>query len=275
MRGKLTYRQSQYLTCFKRPNATLTCKVQHTKHILRRRMCSSIHTSGEFGIALIKSMGRGEHARKARVAGCCPCCRGILEQQRWSSSDQPTTPIGLRTPRCFLSTVSLRVKRRSLARPRRAADCRSSRQLSYLLPRDSSPPLVMNSLRGCSLPKHACLEQSGGRSRVVHHKHGRGLCVIDAAVNGFAEPCSHRGCQVNWHHHKLPIDHPKGVAASPLNHHLPTDHPERGGPSLGSSCLAVELSWFKDARSASRVSQASRAPDHEGAMSTLLPAARV
>ena len=98
MRGKLTYRQSQYLTCFKRPNATLTCKVQHTNHFLRRRMCSSIHTSGEFGIALIKSKGRGEHARKARVAGCCPCCRGILEQQRWSSSDQPTAPIGLRTP---------------------------------------------------------------------------------------------------------------------------------------------------------------------------------
>jgi hypothetical protein len=83
------------------------------------------------------------------------------------------------------------------------------------------------------------------------------------------------GCQVNWHHHKLPIDHPEGVAASPLNHHLPTDHPERGGPSLGSSCLAVELSWFEGARSASRVSQASRAPDHEGAMSTLVPAARV
>ena len=58
MRGKLTYRQSQYLTCFKRPNATLTCKVQHTNHFLRRRMCSSIHTSGEFGIALIKSMAR-------------------------------------------------------------------------------------------------------------------------------------------------------------------------------------------------------------------------
>ena len=102
MRGKLTYRQSQYLTCFKRPNATLTCKVQHTNHFLRRRMCSSIHTSGEFGIALIKSMGRGEHARKARVAGCCPCCRGILEQQCSSSSDQPTTPIGLRTPRLML-----------------------------------------------------------------------------------------------------------------------------------------------------------------------------
>ena len=63
MRGKLTYRQSQYLTCFKRPNATLTCKVQHTNHFLRRRMCSSINTSGEFGIALIKSKGRGEHAR--------------------------------------------------------------------------------------------------------------------------------------------------------------------------------------------------------------------
>ena len=69
MRGKLTYRQSQYLTCFKRPNATLTCKVQHTNHILRRRMCSSIHTSGEFGIALINSMGRGEHARKVLNRG--------------------------------------------------------------------------------------------------------------------------------------------------------------------------------------------------------------
>ena len=64
MRGKLTYRQSQYLTCFKRPNATLTCKVQHTNHFLRRRMCSSIHTSGEFGIASKKSMGEGEHARE-------------------------------------------------------------------------------------------------------------------------------------------------------------------------------------------------------------------
>ena len=63
MRGKLTYRQSQYLTCFKRPNATLTCKVQHTNHFLRRRMCSSIHTSGEFGIALIKFDGK----RRARA----------------------------------------------------------------------------------------------------------------------------------------------------------------------------------------------------------------
>ena len=66
MRGKLTYRQSQYLTCFKRPNATLTCKVQHTKHFLRRRMCSSIHTSGEFGIASRKNRWEKEreHARK-------------------------------------------------------------------------------------------------------------------------------------------------------------------------------------------------------------------
>ena len=113
-----------------------------------------------------------------------------MEQQR--SADSAHWFEDAEFDACLLSTVSLRVKRRSLARPRRAADRRSSRLLSYLLPRDSSPPLVMNSLRGCSLPKHACLEQSGGRSRVVQHKHGRGLCVIDAAVNGFVEPCSHR-----------------------------------------------------------------------------------
>ena len=115
MRGKLTYRQSQYLTCFKRPNATLTCKVQHTNHILRRRMCSSIHTSGEFGIALIKSKGRGEHARNARVAG---------EGHGCSPPSFASAPLG----RCrCLASLSLTLTCLTCVVDGRAASSRASR----------------------------------------------------------------------------------------------------------------------------------------------------